>query len=53
VLLTELNLANNDLSGEFPVLDSFPQLSVLNLTSNANPEEIQSIEVDVSTRFER
>jgi hypothetical protein len=54
VLFTELNLANNDLSGEFPDLSSFPQLNVLNLISNANltgvlslPADIQDIKVDV------
>jgi hypothetical protein len=32
--LTALNLANNNLSGEFPGLSKFPQLSSLDLTSN-------------------
>jgi hypothetical protein len=36
VSLTELNLANNDLSGVFPDLSSLDQLTVLDLTSNAN-----------------
>jgi hypothetical protein len=35
-LLTELNLANNDLSGIFPDISKLQNLTVLNLTSNAN-----------------
>jgi hypothetical protein len=48
VLLTELNLANNDLSGVFPILESFPLLTVLNLSSNANLTGVLSLPANLT-----
>lgn len=51
VSLTVLNLADNDLSGEFPDLSGL-NLEKLNLTSNANLTGVLSLKVEESSAIE-